>query len=255
MIKLQDYTPDVYYRESRDFQFIGRLYDLVLNYSKTNVDLLYDIPLTDNTDDQFISLLGMTLGFRPKHKYTSKHLRAVCSVLADVFRNKGTLKAVTLVCNAIFNAEGITNTSSYKLIDEDGRTVGDDNFKNITGLVLYVPTEVSDNNLLNDLFDYILPAGMSADVIKLVTFDTPINTALEAGSNAVLVGNQQYRHNLLNGTNISLLPQESNNALVTANPLNTQGMLVNMQVFKPSNKNKETSTTSTDNTDSSESGD
>ena len=61
MIKLQDYTPEVYYRESRDFQFIGRLYDLVLNYVKTNADLIYSLPLSDNSDNQFIDLMAMTL--------------------------------------------------------------------------------------------------------------------------------------------------------------------------------------------------
>ena len=40
MIKLQDMTPDVYYNQSRDFQFIGRLYDIVLNSVKTNADLI-----------------------------------------------------------------------------------------------------------------------------------------------------------------------------------------------------------------------
>ena len=68
MIKLQDYTPEVYYRESRDFQFIGRLYDLVLNYVKTNADLIYSLPLSDNSDNQFIDLMAMTLGFHAKHK-------------------------------------------------------------------------------------------------------------------------------------------------------------------------------------------
>ena len=40
MIKLQELTPSVYYEQSRDFQFIGRLYDIVLNYIKTNADNL-----------------------------------------------------------------------------------------------------------------------------------------------------------------------------------------------------------------------
>ena len=38
MIKLQNLTPEVYYKESRVFQFIGRLYDIVLNSVKTETD-------------------------------------------------------------------------------------------------------------------------------------------------------------------------------------------------------------------------
>ena len=41
MIRLQDMTPSVYYDQSRDFQFIGRLFDVVLNSVKTNADMVY----------------------------------------------------------------------------------------------------------------------------------------------------------------------------------------------------------------------
>ena len=154
MIKLQDYTPEVYYKESRDFQFIGRLYDLVLNYIKTNVDLIYSLPLSDNSDSQFIDLMAMTLGFHAKHKYTSQQLKAICSVLSEVIRNKGTIKALTIACDAIFHAEGIQGQFDYELTN------------NNTNIIIYLPQELSDTTLLNDLFDYILPAGMSCQIIK-----------------------------------------------------------------------------------------
>ena len=154
MIKLQNYTPEVYYRESRDFQFIGRLYDLVLNYVKTNVDLIYSLPLSDNSDNQFIDLMAMTLGFHAKHKYTSQQLKAICFVLSEIIRNKGTIKALTIACDAIFHAEGIQGQFDYELTN------------NNTNIVIYLPQELSDTTLLNDLFEYILPAGMSCQIIK-----------------------------------------------------------------------------------------
>ena len=154
MIKLQDYTPEVYYRESRDFQFIGRLYDLVLNYVKTNADLIYSLPLSDNSDNQFIDLMAMTLGFHAKHKYTSQQLKAICFVLSEIIRNKGTIKALTIACDAIFHAEGIQGQFDYGLTN------------NNTNIIIYLPQELSDTTLLNDLFEYILPAGMSCQIIK-----------------------------------------------------------------------------------------
>ena len=155
MIRLQDYTPEVYYNESRDFQFIGRLYDLLFNHAKTNVDLLEALPLSDNLDSQFVELLSLTLGFRPKHKYTSKHLKAICSCLAEIFRNKGTIKAIKLACNAIFNAEGINEELTYELKEEN------------THLILYLPATLYDTTLLTDLFDYILPAGLTCNIIRI----------------------------------------------------------------------------------------
>ena len=70
MIRLQDLTPDVYYRKSRDFQFIGRLYDVVLNSVKTNADLINILPVSSLQQDQKLTeLLLLTLGFQSKHKY------------------------------------------------------------------------------------------------------------------------------------------------------------------------------------------
>lgn len=167
MIKLQDYTPEVYYRESRDFQFIGRLYDLVLNYVKTNADLIYSLPLSDNSDNQFIDLMAMTLGFHAKHKYTSQQLKAICFVLSEIIRNKGTIKALTIACDAIFHAEGIQGQFDYGLTN------------NNTNIVIYLPQELSDTTLLNDLFEYILPAGMSCQIIK--TYSEKATPTTEVG--------------------------------------------------------------------------
>ena len=55
MIKLQELTPSVYYEQSRDFQFIGRLYDIVLNYIKTNADNLYTLPIGKNMDEKLLN--------------------------------------------------------------------------------------------------------------------------------------------------------------------------------------------------------
>ena len=91
MIKLQDLTPEVYYKESRDFQFLGRLYDLVLNSVKTESELIYNLPLSPNVNEKMLELLTLTLGFKPKHQYNSKQLYAICSVLSEIIRNKGSI--------------------------------------------------------------------------------------------------------------------------------------------------------------------
>lgn len=166
MIKLYDYTPEIYYKESRDFQFIGRLFDLVLNYSKTNADLIYALPFSDNSDEQLTELLSLTLGFKAKRKYTTKQLRAICSVFSEIMKNKGTIKAFLIACAAIFNAEGITTEVEYELLENNSR------------LVLYVPPALGDTTLLTDLFSYIIPAGVSFDIIKLILSKTATKTEL-----------------------------------------------------------------------------
>ena len=226
MIKLQDYTPDVYYNESRDFQFIGRLYDLVLNYTKTNVDLLYNLPFNDNSDDQFIDLLALTLGFKAKHKYTSRHLRAICSCLAEILRNKGTLNAILIACNAIFHADGISGDVGYSI--------------NNYGISIYLPTALKDTTLLTDLFTYIIPAGFSCNIVKLIQQDEPATTEIALDNVVIYKRSDSGIYDMNEYSNIAI----SGKAQVP-NPLigKSQSAFVNSFIHKPnqpiSNQQKE----------------
>ena len=154
MIRLEDLTPEVYYRQSRDFQFIGRLYDIVLNSVKTNSDMLYNIPISDNVDTRLMDLMSLTLGFKSKHNYNVKQLTALCNALAIVMRNKGNIQSIITACTAVLNAEGITKGFDYSY-DAASRRVQ-----------IFLPPDLKDINLLKDLFEYIVPAGISVDVIR-----------------------------------------------------------------------------------------
>lgn len=165
MIKLQDLTPEVYYKQSRDFQFIGRLYDIVLNYSKTNAANLCQLPIGDNMNEQLLNLLALTLGFKPTKNYNSKQLLAICSVLPDIMRNKGSLNALIIAANALLTAEGIEQALDYTIIPKQSIT-------------LYVSQQLSDFNLLKDLLNYILPAGISCGIVKELQARAKIETII-----------------------------------------------------------------------------
>ena len=166
MIKLQNLTPEVYYKESRDFQLLGRLFDLVLNAVKTDTDLLYNLPLSTNSDEKLLELLALTLGFKPKHQYNAKNLKAVCSVFSEILRNKGSIKAIKIACEALFNSMDISQQLDYDF------TKSKDN----TELNLYIAKDFGDITLLNDLLSYILPAGMSCNIIREFHVLTDSNT-------------------------------------------------------------------------------
>ena len=156
MIRLQDSTPSVYYNQSRDFQFIGRLYDIVLNSVKTNAANLYNLPVGKNMDEKLLNLLSMTLGFQSRHRYNSKQLAAICSVLPTILRQKGSISAIVTAVNALLAAEGITQSLDYTI-------------KSKQYIVLYLPQQLSDLNLLQDLLIYILPAGIGCQMVKEIS--------------------------------------------------------------------------------------
>ena len=186
MIQLQNYTPEVYYNHSRDFQFIGRLYDIVLNSVKTNTDLLNSLRNNANFNDKLVDLLTLTLGFKAKHQYNTRQLVALCSIFPKILKNKGNIKAVQLAGQTLLNAEGITEPFDCEMIDNT--------------LYLFVPRKLSDLNLLYDLLDYILPAGITCEITLGVLLKGTIETDImvsddvvkikqESSANAVLYDN------------------------------------------------------------------
>jgi hypothetical protein len=154
MIDFKKLYPSVYYDKSRDFQLIGRTYEIVFNYLKTGVDTIKHDPLTTDSDEQLLDLMSYTLGFKPKHKYNTTQLVAICSALMLIMKNKGSIKSIEYALAALLKAEGIT----------DEGTIHVDYSKNI--LTIYCPSQLSDIVLLNDLLDYILPAGLSYNITR-----------------------------------------------------------------------------------------
>lgn len=166
MIKIRNLVPNVYYQHSRDFQLIGRLYELALTAVKTNSDLLYNLPNNENSDVIFLDLLSTTLGFKTLHNYNVNQLKALCSCFIEVIRNKGNITSIEKACNALISAEGIT------------KTIYIDTSNTKKGLVLYIPQELSDITLLRDLLEYILPVGCTYTIVKTLNISHNIETII-----------------------------------------------------------------------------
>jgi hypothetical protein len=199
MIKLQDLTPAIYYSQSRDFQFIGRLYDVVLNSVKTNAANLYNLPVGQNMDEQLLNLLAMTLGFKTSKQYNSKHLLAICSVLPTILKHKGSIQALVLAVNALLTAEGVKQALDYTLVPKQG-------------LTLYVAQELADLTLLTDLLDYLLPAGLSCMIVKESQVVKKAQTELEFASDVNVYPVQSHELSILAGVN----PKDTENGLTTS---------------------------------------
>jgi hypothetical protein len=155
MIKIQDSVPSIYYNSSRDFQFIGHLFDLVLNAIKTDADLLFNLPLSTNSDDQLLELMAYTFGLQlDKTKYTSKQLRALCSIAPQMMRAKGSEKAVELLCTALMHADGLEDL--YTLTISPDRTE----------LTISLSSLATCKEIILEILPYILPAGMVFNIVS-----------------------------------------------------------------------------------------
>lgn len=214
MIKIQNLTPEIYSKQSRDFQFIERLFDIVLNSVKTNAENLYTLPLSANTDEHLIDLMALTLGFKSRHHYNVKQLTALCSAFYEVLRNKGTLYSLELAGNALLHSEGIPET----LFVEPDLT-------NPNLINIFIPQDLSDTNLLKDLLIYILPAGIGCNIIRELKTSTSAMTKLGA-ENAVVSYPTLDRVT-------SIVPKVEQLDLNTLIAKDTPGLIVNTTVIRP----------------------
>ena len=227
MIRLQDLVPNVYYEKSRDFQFIGRLFDIVLNSVKTNSDTLYNLPSGKNKDERLLNLLAFTLGFQPKHHYNSKQLEAICSVLPLIIKNKGSLGAIIIATNALLHAEGLTQPLDYSITPKESIT-------------LYLPTQLSDLTLLSDLMTYILPAGIYCNFVKEISKVTEVETITGIKSEVIISKEKTgyYYNRLLKASEVNKKNRgnlvDDNN---TTDVKEGQGVLMNMEIEKVSGGN------------------
>lgn len=172
MINIKSQIPSIYYDASRDFQILGHLYEVVLNYSKTNADMLYLLPNGIEEDTRATELLAMTLGFKLKRNYDKAQLAALVSIFPQLLKIKGTKRAVDLAGSALVKASGVPGAFNSEL----------DNENHI--LTIKIPIELSDITLFIDLLPYILPFGIRVSIVRNTVI--PQEITLPIGATTVM---------------------------------------------------------------------
>ena len=164
-MKVDQLVPEIYYSGSRDFGFLGRLYEVGLNYMKAAQDSSKVSLRYEDVDSSLIELLCNTLGFTIKHKYITKDLIYLASIFSELLKKKGTLYSIETAVKMLLASQNISD--EYK-IDFDSEK---------SEVHIMLPPNTKDLILLEDLFDYILPAGVIITfTYAAVTQNQEINT-------------------------------------------------------------------------------
>lgn len=170
MINTQFLVPDVYYKESRDFQFFGRLYDFLFNYLKTEIDLIRAFPTDNNLNSTFYLMLLKSMGLQLNGSYDVNLLKALSKTWAKVIRNKGSRQGINEIITIILRASD--NNSNYlcEYIPPNSQSeITGDWYQNPTFLILIQQQiQSKETMLLEEVLDYILPIGVNV-VIQNVT--------------------------------------------------------------------------------------
>lgn len=146
MFRIENNVPDVYPEESRDFQLLSRLGDLVFHQVKTSTDSLKNVSNTLLCDNSLLSLLSTKVGmFTDLDNIEETAHRKALSAFPYIIRYKGSMRGIRYVCNLF---EQLANTNVECSYDAANQNV------NIVFLKY-----VSSIELLKVLIEYVRPAG------------------------------------------------------------------------------------------------
>ena len=206
MIRVIESVPYVYGEKSRDFQALARTLDAVYNYSRMAIDCMTNYALTENGDDSLLELLARTLGFEPKHHYSSATLRSICSAFKTIMFHKGTKSAIEETVRALLRAQNIEADYYVDITNKDNN----DNEVREVQIYLAYPGESVDLTMIDDVLEYILPVGYTYVINKtgITTYNALQQIGMKDSANwnafdDVDLGAISYNQNKNNLSNIN----------------------------------------------------
>lgn len=162
MFRFQDNLPEVYVNESRDFQLLCRLSDILFSGLKYEVDSIINLLDATQAKDQIIRLMCTKVGFFPTIEIDSQILKYIVASFPLILKYKGTLKGIQYAANAILKGENNQNTLIKPLIIIENKTpeYGRDPYT----VYIYTPIEIKNKPALKEILKYCLPAGYASRI-------------------------------------------------------------------------------------------
>ena len=155
MIDVIKQTPIEYSKQSRDYQTIARLFTAIYNMTKMYID---DMNVWENNiDNKLTTLRARTLNFVPNHSWDLDDLDAVISYFKYIMRRKGTIQALEFCLTVLMRMRKLDGVIS----EETGTLEIDGNM-----IIVKIPRPLASVGVVDDLFSYLIPAGMTYRIIE-----------------------------------------------------------------------------------------
>ena len=160
MIDVIKQTPIQYSVQSRDYQVLARLYTALYNLNKMYID---DTQIWDtNIDNKLSNLRATTLNFIPKHDWDLDELDTIMYCFKYIMKRKGTIQALSFCLTIFLRIKKLTGEIS----DSRGSVEFEDN-----EVLIKVPGILTTSGIIEDLFDYLLPAGLTYRILEYRRYD------------------------------------------------------------------------------------
>lgn len=169
VIRSKDFVP-YFYRNSRDYQAILAIFDLIINVTKINIDTLVDNLDPNKCNYLLLELLASYVGYDYDHKESYEANRLIINNYVNMIRNRGNQVGIKIAAALSFNAkEDIERVEeldmfSVRYLEDEGKIA----------IYVYVPTYL---NKIRDLLERVRPAGIPLELIP--SYNLKVNETLE----------------------------------------------------------------------------
>ena len=231
MFSLKKNVPDIYVRESRDFQLMCNTYNIMQMATKFDIDSILNLTDTKLCNDIILKLLQTKLGFFSNYQIMGEDLRTLLESFPYLLRKKGTLTGIKQCIQLFFKIIDKTRAVDISVLNRTTKTT-ELNYS-ISEQIYVVNINILDKKfdvtLLTELLKYIIPAGygiryyfytpnelnttiFQTDTINIIFIKSEDNSAVKSEDNsAVKLDMKNDINHLINNINTTPVLKSSNN--------------------------------------------
>lgn len=153
------------YTTSRDYQALLKLFDILANVEKNDIDNLISCINADMCPSKYLPLLASYVGYDYNYDLPYDSNRTIIKYYPELIRNRGSNKGIMLACAVALNVSGLLNSAtdvaSYVNLmytKEDGESL----------LTIFISNRAI-SPILIDLLQVVRPAGLLLRIAPALT--------------------------------------------------------------------------------------
>ena len=205
MLDIEKLTPEIYSKDSRDFQFFCKLLALVVNsaqYNANNITNMYD---PHKCNDRMLDLLCSMFNYQPKNNPTDQDLRVILTNYSRLMKNKGNRlgieQAVAMAMKLQHLDKNFTVTIRKMVNDNnvDEKTAYDDNHnlqynKDKSFIINVGINDAFEMKYLREFLDLVKPVGFlyEAYQVNVGKYSSKVDTKFEIVSDTFTNNRAKY---------------------------------------------------------------
>lgn len=141
------YLPEYYNNESRDFQLFTRVFDLIENSLKFDIDTIPTILDSDMISDSYLESMAKKVGILDTGTYPDEIIRFMISAFPYIIKYKGSLRGIRYATQAFLKINGIEEVPLISIDNINYR------------ISIGIESKIIDITLLKTILEYIIPTG------------------------------------------------------------------------------------------------